>query len=180
MSRSRWVVLVAAVASLSAGVAVAASQSSETTPVTAEFQASLGPTSQRQCDDAHVEFRGTFVGSQTSDDPRLTGSLEVPTRTVLNTENGYGFVTGTILLRDPASGRLKFRGRVVAVLEPDGGSEGFLTGRTISHGSVRLLANFNANVDETGTATGEIGKDSQAGPFQDPAVLTNACRDHGD
>jgi hypothetical protein len=90
------------------------------------------------------------------------------------------------VIRDPSTGRPKFRGEFVGVVEPDGGAEGFLSGRTVGHRSVRLLANFNADQDQnTGVLTGEFGKDSQVQqPYaptedQDPAVLTNACMNHG-
>jgi hypothetical protein len=66
------------------------------------------------------------------------------------------------------------------VLEPDG-DQGFITGRTTGPASVRLFANYNAKRDPTTSAiVGELGQDSQTGQFQDPAVLTNACRDDDD
>ena len=62
------------------------------------------------------------------------------------------------------------------MLEPDGGTEGFLTGTTVGNGSVRVSANFNAQQDATGALTGELGKDTQSGALQDPAILSDACR----
>lgn len=176
MRRIRWLLLAAAVGSLCAGVAVAARQPPETTAVTADFEASLVSVRERPCDAGHVEFRLKFEGSQTSSDPRLTGDLDVKARSVVNTENGYGYSAGRVLVSDPATGRPKFRGPFVAVLEPDEGTEGFLTGHVVGRDSVRLLANFNAQQDPSGTVRGELGKDGQTGLFQDPAVLTNACR----
>jgi hypothetical protein len=42
---------------------------------------------------------------------------------------------------------------------------------------MRLIANFNLQQDQSsGALTGELGKDSQTGASQDPAVLTNACK----
>jgi len=163
--------------SLAAGVAVAGSQSSETTPVTADFHASVVKQKQRACDASHAEFRVTFAGSLTSSDPRLTGDLAAKVRSVVNTQTGWGRTTGKVTVREPGSGRPKFNGRAIAVIEPDGGSEGFLVGRTVARPHVRLLANFNVQQDqETGAITGELGKDSQSGASQDPAILTNACR----
>ena len=177
MLRIKWLVVAAACGSLSAGVALGAAQSPETTPVTADFEASLVSQKQRACDANHLKFRLRFEGTQTSSDARLAGALKARVRSVVNTNNGYGYTAGKVVIRDQATGRAKFRGAVVGVLEPDGGSEGFLTGRTVGRPSVRLFANFNVQQDlTTGVIKGEFGKDGQAGPFQDPAVLTNACR----
>jgi hypothetical protein len=177
MRSIRWLAIAAAAGSVSAGVAIAASQSSETSLVTADFQASIVSQKQRQCDASHLGFRVTFAGSQTSSDPRLSGNLQARARSVVNTDNGYGITRAKARISDPSTGRPKFNGHAVGVLEPDGGSEGFLTGRTVGPDSVRLLANFNLQQDQTtGAITGELGKDTQSGATKDPAVLTNACR----
>jgi hypothetical protein len=181
MLRIKWLVAAVACGSLSAGVALGASQSSQTTPVTANFEASLVAQKQRTCDADHQEFRVRFEGSQTSSDPRLTGALEARVRSVINTTNGYGNTSGRVVIRDQATGRVKFHGPVIGILEPDGGTEGFLSGRTTGPVSVRLFANFNLEQDQaTGAIVGELGQDSQTGQFQDPALLTNACRDDDD
>jgi hypothetical protein len=182
MRRITWLLAPIAAVSLAAGVAVAGSQSSETTPVTADFQANLVEQKARTCDSSHSEFRLRFEGSQTSSDPRLTGDLEAEVRSVVNTQTGWGSTFGKVMVRETGGGRPKFHGQVVAVVEPDGGSEGFLAGRTMARPHVNLLANFNVQQDpETGAITGEFGKDSQSGPSQDPAILTNACRGgHGE
>jgi hypothetical protein len=165
-----------AVGALAAGTAVGALQPGETTPVTAEFHAALTAQHQRQCDARHLAFRLRFEGTFTSADPRLTGDVVARVRSVLDTTNQYGSTSGIVLIRDHATGRLKFVGRVVGVLEPGGGSEGFLDGRTTGPSSAHLLANFNAKQDPaTGALTGELGKDTQTGGSQDPAVLTSAC-----
>jgi hypothetical protein len=184
MRHTSWLVAPIAVGSLAAGIAVAGTHTSETTPVTADFQASLVEQQERTCDSTHSEFRVRFEGSQTSSDPRLTGDLEAKIRSVVNTQTGWGRTAGTVTVREPGSGRPKFHGRVVGVLEPDGGTEGFLDGRTVAGPHVALLANFNVQQDpQTGAITGEFGTDSQSGSSQDPAILTNACsaghRKHG-
>lgn len=177
MRSMRWLAIAAAAGACSAGVAIAASQSAETSPVTADFRASIVSQKQRQCDPDHIRFRVTFEGSQTSSDPRLSGDLTVRAKSVVNTANGYGYTRAKVRLSDPSTGRPKFKGHAVGVIEPDGGGEGFLTGRTIGPGSTRLLANFNLQQDlTTGALTGEVGKDTQSGASQDPAILTNACR----
>ena len=86
-------------------------------------------------------------------------------------------------MRKPYSERHSFRGKFVGVVEPDGGVEGFLTGKIEGHGSVRLLlANFNADRNPDGSITGEFGKDSQVQkPYapdehEDPAVVTGGCK----
>jgi hypothetical protein len=177
MRRLGWLLAPIAVGSLAAGVAVAGSQSSETTPVVADFEASLVQQQERICDASHSEFRLKFEGSQTSSDPRLTGHLEAKVRSVVNTQTGWGRTVGVVTVREPGGGLPKFHARVVGVLEPDGGTEGFLDGRTVDRPHVRLLANFNVQQNQqTGALTGEFGKDSQTGLSQDPAILTNACR----
>lgn len=172
-----WLVGPLAVGSVAAGIAVAGSQSSETTPVMADFEASLVKQKQRTCDSSHSEFRLRFEGSQTSTDPRLTGDLVAKVRSVVNTQTGWGRTVGAVTVREPGGGRPKFHGRVVGVLEPGGGTEGFLRGRTVARPHVRLLANFNVQQNQlTGAITGEFGRDSLGGSSQDPAILTNACR----
>ena len=173
----RWLAIGAGVASFTAGAAIAASQSSETTAVTADFQAAVVSTKERQCDAAHTKFRVKFEGTQTSADPRLSGKITIRAASVVNTQNGYGYVRAKVRVRDAATGRPKLHGLAVGVIEPDGGSEGLLNGRTVGPDSMRLLANFNVSQDQaSGALTGEIGKDSQTGTAQDPAILTDACK----
>ena len=104
MRRIKSLVVAVAVTSLSVGAAVA-SRSSETTPVTADFQASLSSQKQRPCGEDHMQFRLTFEGSQTSGDARLAGDLKANVRSVVNTQNGYGATSGAVVVRDPATGR---------------------------------------------------------------------------
>jgi hypothetical protein len=178
MSRIRWLLVPVAAASLAAGVAVAGPQPSETTPVTADFHADLFNPKERVCDASHSVFRATFRGTMTSSDPRLTGELIVRSRSVVNTQTGWGRSLGKVTIREPNGGKPKFQGHVVVVLEPDFGAEGFLRGRTVAKPHAQLLANINAQQDEqTGAITGELGKDTLSGTtFQDSAILTNACR----
>ena len=173
----RWLAIGAGVASFSAGAAIAGSQSGETTAVTADFQAAVVSTQERQCDAGHTKFRVRFEGTQTSADPRLAGKLTIHARSVVNTQNGYGYTRAKVRVFDAATGKPKLHGIAVGVIEPDGGSEGLLSGRTVGPNSMRLLANFNVQQDESsGALTGELGKDSQTGASQDPAILTDACK----
>lgn len=173
----RWLAIGGGIASFTAGAAIAGTQSSETTPVTANFQAAVVTTKERQCDVNHTKFRVLFEGTQTSADPRLSGRITIRAVSVVNTQNGYGFTRAKVRVSDPATGKPKLHGLAAGVLEPDGGSEGLLSGRTVGPDSVRLLANFNVSQDATsGALTGELGKDSQSGAAQDPAILTDACR----
>ena len=173
----RWLAIGAGVASFTAGAAIAASQSSETSAVTASFQAAVVSTKERPCDAAHTKFRVKFEGTQTSADARLSGKITIRAVSVVNTQNGYGYTRAKVRVSDAATGAPKLHGLAVGVIEPDGGTEGLLTGRTVGPNSVRLLANFNVAQDATsGALTGELGKDSQAGGSQDPAILTNACK----
>jgi hypothetical protein len=95
----------------------------------------------------------------------------------VNSESGYGYVRAKVRVSDAATGKPKLHGLAVGVIEPDGGSEGLLTGHTVGPNSMRLVANFNLQQDQqSGALTGELGKDSQTGASQDPAILTNACK----
>ena len=173
----RWLAIGAGIASFTAGAAIAASQSAETTAVTADFQAAVVTQKQRQCDANHMKFRVKFEGTQTSADARLSGKLTIRAVSVVNTQNGYGYTRAKVRVSDAATGKPKLHGLAVGVIEPDGGSEGLLTGRTVGPNSMRLLANFNVLQDQsTGALTGELGKDSQTGAAQDPAILTDACK----
>jgi hypothetical protein len=108
--------IVAALGSLSAGVAVAKSQSSETTPVTADFQAALVSQTQRPCDDTHLTFALRFEGTLASSDPRLAGDLVVQARLVAESQTGYGTTTAHVAIRDHATGAPKFDGTYLGVL----------------------------------------------------------------
>jgi hypothetical protein len=185
MRGSKWLAVAITVGFVSTGVAVAGSRSSETTQVMGRFHATLAKEpKQRQCDRNHVRIRATYTGEQTSDERRLRGDLLIVAELVINTDTGWGRTTGTVVLRRSGHRRVKFRGEFIGVVEPDGGAEGFITGRTSGGRPLRLFANFNANRDiYTGAITGEFGTDSQVdGPYaphedQDPAVLTDACFD---
>ena len=139
----RWLAIGAGIASFSAGAAIAASQSGETTAVTADFQAAVVSQMERQCDANHTKFRVLFEGTQTSADARLSGKLTVRAVSVVNTQNGFGYVRAKVRVSDAATGKPKLHGHAVGVIEPDGGSEGLLSGRTVGPNSMRLLANFN-------------------------------------
>lgn len=187
MRGSRWLAAVVVVGSISTGVAIAGSGKSETTPVTGTFKVEVvGTPKERQCDAKHVRTKVRFEGDQISEDSRLTGRLEIKARSVVNTENGYGYSKGTFVLRQTYSPGASFRGEFVAVLEPDGGGEGFLTAESQGRHPLHLLANFNFDETSPGHLSGEFGTDSQLeSPYseedQDPAILTNACFDkkHG-
>jgi hypothetical protein len=183
MRGSRWLVAAVAVGSISTGVAIAGSGKSETTAVTGTFDvAQVGKVKERPCDAKHVRTNARFEGDQTSSDSRLTGRLEIKASSVVSTENGYGRSKGTFVLRRTYSPGASFRGEFVAVLEPDGGGEGFLIAESRGRHGLHLLANFNFDETSPGHLSGEFGTDSQMeSPYseedQDPAILTNACFD---
>ena len=187
MRGSKWLAVAITVGFVSTGVAVAGPRSSETTQVQGRFHAALvNEPKQRQCDRHHVRVTATYRGDQRSNDRRLRGEIEIRAESVINTDNGWGRTSGSVVLRRPRSGRVKFRGEFVGVVEPDRGAEGFITGQTFGRRPVRLFANFNADQDiYTSAISGEFGNDSQVdGPYaphedQDPAVLTDACFDNG-
>jgi hypothetical protein len=187
MRGRRWLAVAIAVGSISTGVAIAGSGKSETTPVMGTFKVeAVGKVKQRQCDAKHVRTKARFEGDQVSSDSRLTGRLEIKATSVVSTENGYGRSKGTFVLRQTYSPGASFRGEFVAVLEPDGGGEGFLTAQSRGRHPLHLLANFNFDETSPGHLSGEFGTDSQLeSPYseedQDPAILTNACfhKKHG-
>ncbi len=188
MRGSRWLAVAIAVGSVSTSVAIARSGSSETVQVLGTFDAKLVKQKEpRRCDSKHSKFELEFKGYQRSNDERLEGKLEIESKSVRNTRSGWGYSEGTVTVRSERRHRTKFRGEFVAVVEPDGGAEGFLTGRTYGDKSVRLFANFNVDQDPaTGAISGEFGQDNQEQkPYaptedQDPAILTNACLDKHD
>ena len=187
MRGRRWLAVAIAAGSITTGVAIAGSGKSETTAVMGSFEVTqVGKAKQRQCDAKHVRIKTRFEGEQSSSDPRLTGHLEIKARSVVSTENGYGRSKGTFVLRQTYSPGASFRGEFVAVLEPDGGGEGFLTAESRGKHPLHLLANFNFDQTSRGHLSGEFGTDTQLNsPYseenQDPAILTNACFDkkHG-
>jgi len=188
MRGSRWLAVVVAVGSISTGVAIAGSSARpETKAVKGTFQASLvGNPKPKRCAAKHEKVRLRFEGTQESNDSRLAGNLEIKAESVRNTKNGYGYSKGTVVIRKTYSPHKTFRGEFVAVLEPDGGGEGFLIGETRGKDAVHLLANFNFDEDTPGHISGEFGQDNQVQkPYaptedRDPAIVTNACfdRDH--
>jgi hypothetical protein len=186
MRGSRWLVAVVAVGSISTGVAIAGSGKSETTAVMGKFEVhAVGKTKPHRCDFKHVRTRARLEGNLTSSDDRLTGQLEIKATSVVM-KNGYGRSKGTFVLRRTYSPGAAFRGEFVAVLEPDGGGEGFLTAESGGKHPLHLLANFNFDKTSERDFSGEFGTDSQMNsPYseedQDPAILTNACFDkkHG-
>ena len=187
MRGRRWLAVAIAAGSITTGVAIAGSGKSETTAVMGKFEvAQVGKAKQRQCDAKHVRIKTRFEGPQTSSDPRLSGQLEIKATSVVSTENGYGRSKGTFVLRQTYTPGATFRGEFVAVLEPDGGGEGFLTAQSRGKHPLHLLANFNFDETSPGHLSGEFGTDTQLdSPYseedQDPAILTNGCFDkkHG-
>ena len=175
------------VGSVSTGVAIAGSGKSETTAVTGTFEVTqVGKAKQHPCDAKHVRIKTRFEGDQASSDSRLVGQLEIKATSVVSTESGYGRSKGTFVLRRTYIPGAAFRGEFVAVLEPDGGGEGFLTGEARGRHPLHLLANFNFDQTSPRHLSGEFGDDSQMdSPYseedQDPAILTNGCFDkkHG-
>ncbi len=186
MRGSRWLAAVAAVSAISTGVAIAGSGKSKTTAVNGTFSVHVvGKPKARECAPKHVRTEARFEGEQSGSEPRLTGHLEIKATSVVR-KNGYGRSEGTFVLHRTYSPGTSFRGEFVAVLEPDGGGEGFLTGESRGKHPLHLLANFNFDETSPGHLSGEFGKDSQLdSPYsqedQDPAILTNACFDkkHG-
>ena len=122
------------------------------------FEATLvGHPKPKRCAAKHEKVKLRFEGTQQSDDARLAGRLEIQAVAVVNTDpksDGYryGYAKGTVVLRKTYSPGTTFKGEFVAVLEPDGGGEGFVTGETRGKDAVHLLANFNFDKDSPATS----------------------------
>ena len=187
MRGRRWLAVAIAAGSITTGVAIAGSGKSETTAVMGTFKVeAIGKPKERQCDAKHVRTKARFEGNLASSDSHLAGQLTIKATSVVSTENGYGRSKGTFVLRQTYTPGASFRGEFVAVLEPDGGGEGFLTAESRGKHPLHLLANFNFDETKPGHLSGEFGDDTQLdSPYseedQDPAILTNACFDkkHG-
>jgi hypothetical protein len=197
MRLTRWTSLaIAAVLALAvAGIAVAhngGGQPTKTEAAQATFTATpdAAKTSTRQCtgvDGTYNITKGVYNGTATGD-PRLTGNITIKSKSVVNLDNGLGWTTGQVSLRDASTGQLKAIAGLEAVNTERGKLDGFLAGKvkdpTAAAGTklksrgrngnaISLAANFSAAFNADGTQlTGELG----SGTGQNSAVFYgNPC-----
>jgi hypothetical protein len=160
-------------------VALASPGSGRTTKtVSATFAATtikhLTTTTCTGADGAYQVTNARYDGTATSTDPRLTGTLRVQVRSVVNTTKNLGFVRGTFRVHNSA-GR-STDGSVVGVLS-GGTLQAFVTGdlRGDHLGDADLLGSLTASFTATGGFTsGSLG----TGPATDTAIATTGSCSH--
>jgi hypothetical protein len=172
---------------LAAGVAVGAVTAASgdkrprTEAVSGTFQASPVRAKTRTCtgqDGAYLQIRGTWRGTITGSDPRLTGTLTFKAGALVNTATGLGTFRGTFRVRQ-ANGRTGAKGMFATVVTEGSLNHGFAIakvprGPAPGEGSGIFHANFESTVD---TALNVVGTFGGAGQPRDPAVIQSGrCR----
>ena len=171
MARSTCIAAGALVIVVASGVAHAsAPQQTGGTVVYSSFSiAAQRPLSVARCG-AYVVTRGTYGGTSTSPDRRLTGATTIRMRFVVR--NGRGFATATIVVRDTQR-KVRLRGSITGVVSKRTVVTGMLRGRlfrpnaallantTFLFNSARTFAVVRLGVDvaeNAGVAYGPLGK----------------------
>jgi hypothetical protein len=123
-----------------------------------------------------VEVRTTLAGQATSPDPRLSGALTVSARVLVSTVGGNGFTTGRIVIRDPASGRVKVRAELTQLETATATKfDGLLVG-TVEPGGSRLVALYSGRIDtQAGTLGANVGTDTPVAPRHTGVVVSGDC-----
>jgi hypothetical protein len=113
---------------------------------------------QRFCEGPEGEFvqqRLRVTGTSTGD-PRLTGKVTLQLKGLLNeVATGESFQRGTLVIRNPVTGRKKAVARVV-----DAGIEEIFQGTlvgSVRNGNRMLIANWRTTFHENGAVTAQIG-----------------------
>jgi hypothetical protein len=166
MRKLRWPALVGVLALIGTGAAVASMGGSpRTDPVSAEINAvrtaliaqAFCPGEDGFYRQAVEEFRGTI----TSSDARLSGNVVVVARTLLNLATGFGTDRGSAVITDPATGRVKGKVKLTAVLSPFFVGNGVLVGTARGAGDLPsgvVVANYTSQVNPmTGALHAELG-----------------------
>jgi hypothetical protein len=123
-----------------------------------------------------VEVLTTLTGQASSPDPRLTGVLTVSARVLVSAVGGNGFTTGTVVIRDPATGRIKVRAELTQ-LETAGATrfDGLLVG-TVEPGHTHLVALYSGQIDtQFGTLHANVGADTPVAPHHTGVLVTGDC-----
>jgi hypothetical protein len=171
-------VLVAALSAASYAVAGGGfGAASNPTAVAATFSATQTKTSTRTCTTSDnrtiVVTDGTYTGSATGD-PALTGAIMLRARSVVDTTNNVGLVTGRFGIDN--SGTPNTRGAFEAVYSA-GHVGGLAAGRAGSPHTA-LVANLSADFDpSTGFANGKLGGGATGGNAVE--LTPKACNQSG-
>jgi hypothetical protein len=156
------VLVVAAVAA--AGVAAATRHTQSTQAAAADFAAgsvSRSHTTTCTASDGTYQFTtATYTGTATSSDPRLNGTVEIRSSSVVNTTTKLGWLDGTLRVRGTNAGS---QGRIHAAIT-NGAAVGSLVGEG-TRPAAKLVASLSgAFTPATGFATGsKIGSGSVNG-----------------
>jgi hypothetical protein len=164
MRRLNWIAvgLVAALGATSVALA-SESRARETTAVSATFTAApSGTVASRTCTGADGTYqitRGLYTGTVTGSDV-LAGSARIRAKSVYNTSEGLGVVSGALVVRD-AAGHGKFRGYFTAV-NKGGTLSGTLAGLAREPRRA-VFGTFSADFGSSGFAAGKVGTGSVSG-----------------
>ncbi|TYB39214.1 hypothetical protein FXF50_08175 [Micromonospora sp. AP08] len=194
MHRFRIALVVAAVIDLALAGAVPAHAGRRTTatptpaPVTLdaaqiELQAgrTAAPTATRCADSPGIiQIKVDLAGQAVSADPRLSGTLTMQTSVLFSVRKGIGRSTGDVVIKDPASGRVKVRATLLQ-LETEGAAkfDGVLVGVVIDQDDrvSQLTALYAGRVDvDPGTLVGNVGADTPVAPHDSGLLVTGTCR----
>jgi hypothetical protein len=164
MRRLRWFALGLVVALGATTVALASqSRARETTAVSATFNAApSGTIASRTCTGADGTYqitRGLYTGTASGSDA-LSGSARIHAKSVYNTSEDLGFVSGVLAVLD-ASGHGKFRGYFTAV-NKGGTLSGTVTGFARNPRRA-VLGTLSADFDSSGFSAGKVGTGSVSG-----------------
>jgi hypothetical protein len=121
----------------------------------------------------------SLAGEATSADSRLSGALTMETTVLFSPAQGIGRTTGSVVIKDPATGRVKVRAAVIQ-LETQGAATfgGVLVGEVYDTGTAaaQLTALYSGQVDIIpGTLLGNVAADTPVAPHDSGVVVTGRC-----
>lgn len=156
------------------GVALAGQGATTSTP-SATFSASAKRVDTRSCqggDGKYTITRGRYEGTFTSTNPALNGPARLTVRSVYNTDESAGWITGELQVRN-GTDKARTEARFSAV-NLDGNVEGLLVGKS---GPPRgnLLANFSATFDPSSTGGFTDGKLGTGASANEALIFGGGC-----
>jgi hypothetical protein len=165
MLRPRIAVPVAllAAAVAAAGVAAATHNARSTQAAAADFTAGSVTNSHTETctasDGIYQLTTATYTGTATSSDPRLNGTVEIRSSSVVNTTTKLGWLDGTLRIRGTSEGS---NGRIHAAIA-NGAAVGSLVGEA-AQPEAKLVASLSAAfAPATGFSAGKIGSGNANG-----------------
>lgn len=123
-----------------------------------------------------IEVRTTLTGQALSPDPHLAGALTVSARVLVSAAGGNGFTTGTVVIRDPVTGRVKVHAELTQLETANATKfDGLLVG-TVEPEGARLVALYAGRIDpRAGTLNANVGEDTPAAPNHTAVVVSGQC-----